>query len=137
MSANTVLLPKIRRRSVVASYVNAALWGAGNGLVSMTLVFYLANELGAGRLGLGVGFIVAAPGLVGVLRMFAPALIGRLAARKTFCIACFAASAVLLMSLPFLAAPGNLPSPDMSLAALAVLWSVYHLLEYLGTIALT
>ena len=120
----------------MASYLNAGLWGCGNGLVSTTLVIYLANELGAKRLGLGIAFVLAAPGLVGVLRMVAPALIGRLAARKTFCIVCYSASAVLLLSLPFLAAPGTMPSPEVSLAALVGLWCVYHLLQYLGTIAL-
>jgi MFS family permease len=71
-----------------------------------------------------------------VLRLAAPALIGRLADRKLFCIATYLCSAVVLAGLPILAVPGRLESPAAALAALVTLWCVYHLLEYVGTIAL-
>jgi MFS family permease len=115
---------------------NGALWAIGNGLASSTLVIYLAMELHAERLGLGIGLIVAAPHIAGLLRLGAPALIDRLGNRKHFCIATFLFSALLLLALPWVCAPGRLPTPDWSLAALILLWCLYHLLQYLGTVGL-
>ena len=86
MSVDAALTAEGRRRSIRCSYLNGGLWGAGNGLVSTTLVIYLARELGAEQIGLGVSFILAAPLLVGMLRLGGPALIGRMADRKRFCI---------------------------------------------------
>jgi MFS family permease len=125
-----------RRRAMRLAYWNGAVWAIGNGLASTTLVVYLALELDSPRLGLGISLILAAPNLVGVLRLLAPALIGRLADRKLFCIVTYLCSAVVLAGLPILAAPGRLRSPVASLGALVVLWCLYHLLQYAGTIAL-
>ena len=91
-----------RRRARGFAYWNGALWAIGNGLASSTLVIYLAFELGAEKIGLGIGFILAAPQIVGVLRLGAPVLIGRMANRKQFCVASFFLSAVGLMVLPIL-----------------------------------
>jgi len=118
------------------AYWNGAIWSIGNGLASTTLVVYLALELGAKRTGLGIALILSARHLVGVLQLAAPAVIGRWVDRKRFCVASFFLSTLLLMALPFLAAPGWLPSPEASLAALVVLWSLYHLMQYLATLAL-
>ncbi len=116
------------------SYINAALWAAGHGLTSTMLVFFLAGELGAQ--GLILSLILAAPNLVGVLRLGTPALIDRMFNRKRFCIVCYALSGVMLIALPVASAPGVLPTVGTSLTALVVLWCLYHLLEYLATIAL-
>src|SRR5574340_824053 len=124
------------RRARRLAYWNAALWAVGQGLCSTTLVIYLALALGVPRVGLGISLILAARYIVGVLRLGGPAMIGRLADRKRFCLATYLASAVLLLGLPLAAAPGLLPSPGESLAAMVVLWCAYHLLEYLGTVAL-
>ncbi len=113
---------------------NAGLWSLGNGLTSTTLVIYLAGQLGAA--GAAIGLIVAAPPLAGVLRQFAPALIGRLVDRKRFCLVCYYASGVVLALLPVLAQPNPYVPRSVSLAVLVVLWCLYHLLEYLGTVAL-
>ena len=86
--------------------------------------------------GLGIGLIVAAPQLAGLLRLGAPSLIGRLWDRKRFCLTAYLLSAMALLALPWAASPGRLPSPAMSLAALVALWCVYQVLEYLGTVAL-
>ena len=115
---------------------NGAVWAIGNGLASTTLVIYLAKELHAERLGLGISLIVAAPQIAGLLRLGAPALMDRLGDRKRFCIATFLLGALLLLALPWVCAPGRLPSPGWSLAALILLWCLYHLLQYLGTVAL-
>jgi MFS family permease len=130
-------LPIVRRRRARRLAVwNAAVWAVGNGLASTTLVVYLAYELHVPRVGLGISLIVAAPQIVGLLRLGAPAMIGRLASRKGFCATAFLFSALLLLILPWLAAPGRLPSAVQSLAALIALWCLYHLLQYLGTVAL-
>jgi len=113
---------------------NAALWAVGNGLVSTTLVIYLA--LGLGAAGLGIGFIVAAPRFAGLLRLGVPALIARLGHRKTICISAYVASSVVLCALPLLAAPGRLETAASSIAALVACWCVYHLLEFVGTVSL-
>ena len=128
------LRPHQRRRGIRLAYINGAIWALGNGLASTSLVIYLALELGAR--GSAIGYILAAPALVGALRWWASALIGRLVDRKRFCVGCYVASGLLLLALPVLSAPGTLSTTQTSLVALVVLWCLYHLLEYLGTIAL-
>ncbi len=118
------------------AYRNGAIWAVGNGLVSTTLIVYLAQDLGAKRIGLSIGLILAARHVVGLLRLSAPAVIGRWVDRKRFCLGAYLAAALLLTTLPLVAAPGILPSAETSLAALVSLWCVYHLLQYVGTIAL-
>jgi MFS family permease len=125
-----------RRRARRLAVWNGAVWAIGNGLASTTLVIYLARELHAQRLGLGISLIVAAPQIAGLLRLGAPALIDRLGDRKRFCIAMFLLRAVFLLALPWVCAPGRLPSLGWSLAALIALWCLYHLLQYLGMVAL-
>ena len=136
MDAEKPLTVRARRRARRLAYWNGAVWAIGNGLASTTLVVYLALDLGAGRIGLGIALILAARHVVGLLRLGAPALIGRLVERKQFCLGAFLAGTLLLLSLPAAAAPGWLPSPGASLAALVLLWCVYHLLQYVGMVAL-
>jgi len=125
-----------RRRARRLAYWNGAVWAIGNGMASTMLVVYLAMELDVPGIGLGISLILAAPRLAGLLRLAAPALIGRLANRKRFCLGSYLVSAVVLFGLPLAAAPDWLPSTASSLAALVILWCVYHLFEYLGTVAL-
>ncbi len=94
-----------RRRAWILAYWNIGLWSVGNGLAGSTLVIYLALQLGAPRIGLGISLILAARYLVGVLRLGAPLLIGRIADRKTFCLGTFLLSGILLFFLPMLAVP--------------------------------
>ncbi len=130
-------LPIFQRRSArLMACANGLIWGVGNGLTSTALVVYLADTLGAPRLGLGVGMILAARHLAGVLRLGAPLAIGRVSPRKNFCLASYTLSALCLLALPVASAPGVLPSPGASLAALVLLWCLYHVLEYLGNVAL-
>lgn len=125
-----------RRRARRLGYWNGAIWGIGNGLTSTTLVVCLAMEFGAKEIRLGIGLIVAAPSVVGILRLGAPAVIGRLVDRKRFCLGAYLLSALVLLGLPLVATPRCFPSARASLAVLVAFWCVYHLLEYLGTIAL-
>jgi hypothetical protein len=96
----------------------------------------LALDLDAERIGLGIGLILAARHVVGLLRLGAPAVIGRLVARKQFCVGSFLLGTLLLLALPAVAAPGRLPSPAASLCALVGLWCLYHLMQYLAMVAL-
>jgi hypothetical protein len=118
-------------------------WGIGNGLVSTTLVTSIAIDLGAQ--GLVVSGVVAAPRIAGVLRLGLPALLVALGpwlgGRKGVCLASYALSATTLVVVP-LAAYGAALSPQQwrvvggPLGVLVLAWCVYHVLEYLGTIAL-
>jgi len=134
--ASNSLTVAARRHGRRLAYWNGGLWAIGNGLASTMLVVYLAMELDAPGLGAGTGLILAAPNLTGVLRLATPALVRRLGDRRRFCACFFLASAVVLAALPLAAAPGRLPSPRDCLVALVTLWCIYHLLQYLATIAL-
>src|SRR5690242_1839078 len=81
------------RRAMLMANVNAGLWATGNGLVSTTLVFYLAVELGAA--GLAGSCVLAAPRFAGLLRLGVPALMARIKARKRLCIASYALSSLI------------------------------------------
>lgn len=121
------------------AYANGGLWAVGNGLATTTLVVYLARELGAeqiGAAGLTVSFILAAPRLVGLLRIAAAAVIERFGDRKRFSLVCYFASNLVLLALPLVCAPGVLPTTTQSLTALVSLWTAYHLLEYFATVSL-
>ncbi len=135
-TVDSVLSIAVRRRAWKLAYWNGGLWAIGNGLTSSTLIIYLALQLGAPRIGLGISLILAARHLLGVMRLGTPLLIGRIADRKAFCLGTFLLSALILFCLPFVAAPGVLASAEMSLAALVILWSLHHLMQYLGMIAL-
>jgi MFS family permease len=113
---------------------NAGLWAVGNGLVSTTLIVYLALDLGAA--GLAISFILSAPRFAGLLRLGVPALVARLRRRKGVCIAAYLTSAALLCIVPLIAASEDSLAGARGIAALVATWCVYHLLEYVGTVAL-
>jgi MFS family permease len=123
-----------RRRSMRLAYVNGGLWAIGNGLASTTLLIYLVFEWGAK--GQDIGYILATPSLVGVLRLAAPALMRRINDRKRFCVGSFLLSGIVLSILPIIASPGLLPTRTTSIVLIVAIWSIYHLLEYLATVAL-
>ena len=137
-SSTSLPTPKItssqRRRSIVGAYANGGLWGVSSGLVSVTLVTYLAREYGA--TGVAISWLLAAPALAGLLRLLTPLWLEHVGSRKAFCIRIFLASALMLFALPILSAPQVLPTPGWSIAALAVMWAGYHVLEYMGAVAL-
>ena len=120
--------------SLQPAHSNGFWWEVGNGLARTTLVTYLARELGAD--GFVIGLILASPHLVGVLRLVSPAILRRFPNYRGFCVTLFAASAAALMALPIMAGPGFMPSKSASLGVLVGLWGLWHLLLYLGVIAL-
>ncbi|WP_197528759.1 MFS transporter [Aeoliella mucimassa] len=113
---------------------NALVWAIGNGLVSTSLVTYLA--LGLGASGIAIGLILSAPHLAGLLRLVAPAMMTTGQRRKVVCLTGYLASAMVLVAMPQLAAPREGLDPAIGIATLVICWCVYHLLEYIATIAL-
>jgi hypothetical protein len=132
--ATAPLGPSQRRQAITLSYVNAAIWAVGNGLVPTILVIYLALDRGANNT--AISLILAAPRFAGILRLASPALLAWLRRRKAFCIAAYLASSVFVLAVPVVAAPNLTFGFLDGMAGLVVVWCLYHLLEYLGTIAL-
>lgn len=131
-----------KRREIAASYANAVAWSLGNGLVSTTLVVYLALGLGADSL--LIAWLLAAPRFAGVLRVAAPSLLSIGAAcsvsRKPICLTAFALSAATLAAVPAVTW-GVSPETSQSelatrLLVLAIGWCLYHLLQYVAVVAL-
>jgi MFS family permease len=116
------------------AYANGGVWGVADGLVTTTLITYLATEYGAK--GIAISLILAAPHLIGLLRQSTPRFIARWGSRKWFCIQAYVTSATVLLCIPLVATPGVMPNPTSSLVALIALWCLYQLLEYFGTVAL-
>jgi MFS family permease len=113
---------------------NAAVWAIGNGLISTLLVIYLAADLGAK--GLAISLILAAPRFAGVLRLGVPAMMARLRARKTICIGAYVISSVILCGVPAVAVLQNRIDNAAGITLLVAAWCLYHLTEYVGTVAL-
>jgi MFS family permease len=138
MSPESPSRPTVRRRHQARNwlYGHAVLYAISTGLTSSTLVIYLIFGLNAPRIALGVALIKAAPNLAGLLRLATPALIERLGDRKRFCVGTYVVSGLVLLALPLAAVPGWIPSASKSLWAIVLLWCAYHVLEYLGAVAL-
>ena len=122
------------RRAMWLANMNAALWAIGNGLISTTLVFYLAVDLGAA--GLAASFVLAAPRFAGLLRLGVPALMARLKARKLLCLVSYALSSLILCTVPAAAALEGRAPAGVSIAVLVIAWCLYHLAEFSGTVTL-
>lgn len=126
-----------RRAGFRAAYANGAIWAIGNGLASSSLLVYVATSLGAG--GLMISLILATPRLVGLLRLTAPALIERVGDRRRFCLLAYSTSALVLLAMPAMVMSIDLSQAKAVvslLSAMVLIWSLYHLLEYLGTVSL-
>lgn len=121
-----------RRRALLLGYLNAMLWSVGNGLTTGPLVIYLIRDLGAR--GREVGLILAAPALVGVLRLFTPWTIAWFGGAKRACLSLSAVSYVLIWILPAVAIEGLIPR-SAALSTLVALLCVHQLLEYMALAA--
>lgn len=128
------------RSAIGLTYANALAWALGNGLVSTTLVVYLALNLNAS--GVTIAWLVAAPRFAGILRLGAPRLISaahsRGIGRKGVCLLGYAASAFSLALVPFAPFTANDSglSHGTAIGVLVGSWCLYHLLEYIATVAL-
>jgi MFS family permease len=123
------------RRAVQLSYLAAGIWAAGNALTGTVLITYLAQEFGAQ--GSEIGWLLAAPALVGLLRLFTPRLAEFAGGLKPLCLATSTASYVLLAGIPLLAWQG-VPEGDRRAAlwSLVAVFCASQLLEQIGTVAL-
>ncbi len=89
-----------RRRALAWGHANGGLWAAGNSLTTGTLIVYLARDLGAQ--GLGVGLVLAIPSLAGLSRLVAPAIIYRAGTARRACLQLSLASYLLIVGLPLI-----------------------------------
>ena len=123
-----------RRRALTLGQLNGALWSIGNGLTTGPLVLYLAQDLGAR--GLALGLVLAAPNLAGLLRLAAPTLIHRWGTAKLACLRLSFASYLLILGLPLVAmTPPTIPR-SQALAIMIALLFAHQVLEYFGTVAM-
>lgn len=138
----TIIENRGARRSL---YRNAFLWGLGNGLFSTSLIVYLLRDLCASQpstaVSATIAWVIAAPRIAGVLRLFVPALIDRWGNRKRFCVFHYALASLILAGIPlllpsFVRQAHEIGQNEMVLAMLVLFWCFYHLVEYFGTISL-
>jgi hypothetical protein len=122
------------RRSIRAAYLNAAFWGVGSGLASTTLIVFLVRLQGGS--GQAIGWILAVPSLVGLLRLAAPPWIDRVPSRRRLCARLFLASAAVLALLPLLSLDDVVGDPQMRMFGVSAAWAGYQFLEGVGAIAL-
>lgn len=123
---------------------NATLWGLGNGLVSTSLIIYIVQTLAEGMMsrammGVAISWVIAAPRLIGVLRILTPSLIDGLGSRKWLCFFGYFFSPLILLLLPTLMPFYLAVDPlfiNVVLCVVGLIWAVYHLVEYFATIAL-
>ena len=135
----------VRRRIRRAACWSALFWGLGSSLFSLHLLRYLVRDLCHGQpfaqVSATIAWIIAAPRLIGVFRLFTPGLIDAVGHRKRFCIGCLLAAPVVLSGLPLLLPTLIRQSHESShlrltLVVLVAFWCLHHLIEYLGSVAL-
>ncbi|HEY2827284.1 MAG TPA: hypothetical protein VGJ04_06755 [Pirellulales bacterium] len=128
------LTPTERRRALKLGLVNAIVYSMGYALTTGAIVTYLAIDLGA--TGRALSFLLAAPSLAGLLRLFTPAVISRVGSTKRTCVAALGLGFAVLLGLPLI---GWLAPQMPRAAALAVLITVvcsYQLFDFVGYVAL-
>ena len=112
---------------------NGAFWSAGNGLTSGAVIYYLAFKLGA--TGSDIGWILAAPALVGLLRMFSPQLIRFFGSARRTCLLAWGVSYAIVWGIPLLAMPAmQLSNGTTGVSALIVVLALHQLMEYVGVV---
>ena len=123
---------------------NAFLWGIGNGLISSSLVTYIIFSLAGpfldkAMIGVAISWIIAAPRLVGLLRLLTPSLIDWTGSRKRICFWGSLLSPMILLLLPgltpFFATQGA-RYLNLSFSLIGLIWAFYHLIEYFSTVSL-
>lgn len=125
--------PSRRRRGLVLGIYNGVLWSIGNGLTTGALIYYLALDLGAD--GLMLGLLLAMPAAVGVFQLAAPRLIRWRGSAKRLCLEAFGASYLMLALLPLMLMYSRSSSTALAWLMI-VLFCTHQLLEFVGTVAL-
>lgn len=136
----------LRRAARDAFCRNAFLWGVGNSFVNSTFVIYFLKALvpnagASAALGTAIAWTVAAPRLIGLLRLLTPAAIGWVGGRKRLCVGCAFLAPLILLALPLaspffesLATSGD--GLNLAFLLIGALWALHHLVEYVATTAL-
>ncbi|MBR5711699.1 MAG: MFS transporter [Thermoguttaceae bacterium] len=119
---------------------NSFLWGLGNTLVSTTLIIYivfgLVDRSSFSWLFLTTAVIAASPRIVGVLRAFAPKALGGKRFMTQKAAGYLTLSGLTLSLIPFLVQLEGRLSVTVLISCLILLWSIHHLNQYIGTIAI-
>ena len=137
----------LRRAARDAFCRNAFLWGVGNSFVNSTFVIYFLTALvpnanDSAALGTAIAWTVAAPRLIGLLRLLTPAAIGWVGGRKRLCVGCALLAPTLLLALPFGApfferlATSRASGLNDAFFLIGAIWAFHHLAEYVATTAL-
>lgn len=137
----------LRRVARDAFCRNAFLWGVGNSFVNSTFVIYfltalVPNASDSAALGTAIAWTVAAPRLIGLLRLLTPAAIGWVGGRKRLCVGCALLAPTLLLALPFGApfferlATSRDGGLNVAFFLIGAIWAFHHLTEYVATTAL-
>ncbi|MBR4834119.1 MAG: hypothetical protein IKU86_07295 [Thermoguttaceae bacterium] len=139
--------PIFRRRAARDAFCrNAFLWGVGNSFVNSTFVIYflkalVPNASDSAALGTAIAWTVAAPRLIGALRLLTPWAIGVIGGRKRLCVGAATFSPLILLALP-LGAPlferlaTTATSLNLAFFLVGAIWALHHLVEYVATAAL-
>lgn len=137
----------LRRAARDAFCRNAFLWGVGNSFVNSTFVVYflkalVPNASDSSALGTAIAWTVAAPRLIGLLRLLTPAAIGWVGGRKRLCVGCALLAPLILLALP-LGSPlfkslstSGVDGLNRAFLLIGALWALHHLVEYVATTAL-
>ena len=119
---------------------NSFLWGLGNTLVSTTLIIYivfgLVDRSSFSWLFLTTAVIAASPRIVGVLRAFAPKALGGKRCMTQKAAGYLTLSGLTLSLIPFLVQLEGRLCVTVLISGLILLWSIHHLNQYIGTIAI-
>ncbi|MDO4586629.1 MAG: hypothetical protein Q4C95_04940 [Planctomycetia bacterium] len=123
---------------------NAFFWGLGNGLVSTSLVIYIirslaANSMDKAQIGIAISWIIAAPRLIGLLRILTPCLIDWVGNRRRVCFGGYLLSPLVLLLLPIsvpILSRWSVHYINETLWIIGLIWAIYHLIEYFASITL-
>ncbi len=125
-----------------ARYVcwNSFLWGLGNTLVSTTLIIYivfgLVDRSSFSWLFLTTAVLAASPRILGVMRAFAPKMLGGKRCMTQKAAGYLTLSGLTLSLIPILVQLEGRTSVTALIIGMILLWGIHHLNQYIGTIAI-
>ena len=119
---------------------NSFLWGLGNTLVSTTLIIYivfgLVDRSSFSWLFLTTAVLTASPRILGVMRAFAPKMLGGKRCMTQKAAGYLTLSGLTLSLIPFLVQLEGRTSVTALIIGMILLWAIHHLNQYIGTIAI-
>ena len=119
---------------------NSFLWGLGNTLVSTTLIIYivfgLVDRSSFSWLFLTTAVLTASPRILGVMRAFAPKMLGGKRCMTQKAAGYLTLSGLTLSLIPFLVQLEGRTSVTALIIGMILLWGIHHFNQYIGTIAI-